>query len=112
LFKNSIRENVFHPPSASHAREVIKGKNDKTLFQNPFEFSKVLDLDEKHYKKSKILYGDFIPASKKRLRDSATRNARVTIDASEKEADKYLTAENKYEVFLEGSKNESRLSIL
>jgi hypothetical protein len=43
-----MRENVFHPASSSQAREVIKGKNDKTLFQNPFEFSKILDLDEKH----------------------------------------------------------------
>jgi hypothetical protein len=30
------------------------------------------------------------------LRDSATRNARITIDPSEKETEKYLTAENNY----------------
>jgi hypothetical protein len=38
------------------------------FYKNPYEYSKVIEQDDKILKKSKILHGEFIPASKKPLR--------------------------------------------
>lgn len=72
--KNHSSKLVFHPPSASNARDQIKGKDDKMLHLNPFGYSKYLELDENHQKKAKVLYGDFVPASGNPLRGQVNRN--------------------------------------
>jgi len=64
---------VFHPPSASNARAQIRGQNDRMMYQNPFGFSKYVELDEMHQQHKKVLFGDFIPASAKPLRGLAKR---------------------------------------
>jgi hypothetical protein len=61
----------FQPSSASHARLLISGKDDKMMHRNPYDYSKFVSRKAKVEKAEKILFGEFLPSSTQPLRGSS-----------------------------------------